>query len=332
LVVEEKAVTVEAVETRTVVREHEADLVVGDAVVVADDVVALTLVDPDGADLPAWTPGAHIDLVLGDDLTRQYSLCGSLSDTKSYRVAVLKNAQGRGGSVAVHDLAVGAAIRVRGPRNHFPMGGSARYQFIAGGIGITPMLPMIAEAEAAGADWNLVYGGRSRSSMAFLDELAVHGGRVTIVPEDEAGRLDLGAVLGAPRSDTAVYCCGPSGLLDAVEKMCEPWAAGALHYERFSAKEQAPVEPGSSFEVVLARSGMTLSVTPDKSIFDVCRDAGVSVLGSCMQGVCGTCETGVLDGEVDHRDSILNEEERESNEFMMICVSRCKSQQLTLDL
>jgi ferredoxin-NADP reductase len=332
LVVEENAVTVETVETRTVVREREGKLLIDDVVLVADDVVALTLVDSDGADLPAWTPGAHIDLILDDDLTRQYSLCGSVDDTKSYRIAVLKDAQGRGGSKAVHELSAGATVRVRGPRNHFPMGGSARYQFIAGGIGITPMLPMIAEAQALGADWNLLYGGRTRGSMAFLDELAIYGDRVTIVPEDEAGRLDLAAVLGAPRSDTAVYCCGPSGLLDAVEKMCEPWAAGALHYERFSAKEQAPIDPASTFEVVLARSGLTLSVTADKSIFDVCRDAGVSVLGSCMAGVCGTCETGVLDGEVDHRDSILNEEEREANEFMMICVSRCKSKQLTLDL
>ncbi|MBS1691475.1 MAG: oxidoreductase [Actinobacteria bacterium] len=313
-------------------REREADLVLESVEEVAEDIVALTLIDPDGAELPAWTPGAHIDLVLGDDLTRQYSLCGSVADTTSYRVAVLKNTQGRGGSRAVHGLAAGSTVRVRGPRNHFPMAGSPRYQFIAGGIGITPILPMIAEADAAGADWTLVYGGRSRTSMAFLDQLARYGDRVTIVPEDEAGRLDLAALLGAPRPDTAVYCCGPSGLLDAVEAMCANWTAGALHYERFSAKEQAPVDAASTFEVVLARSGMTLTVTPEKSVFDVCQEAGVSVLGSCLEGVCGTCETGVLDGEVDHRDSILNEEERESNEFMMICVSRCKSKQLTLDL
>ncbi len=324
--------TAATVEAGTVVREHEAALVVEESVPIADGVVALTLVDPDGADLPGWTPGAHIDLILNDQLTRQYSLCGPNSDTKSYRFAVLKDAQGRGGSVAVHELTAGATVHVRGPRNHFPMTGAARYQFIAGGIGITPILPMIAEADAAGTDWNLLYGGRSRSSMAFLDELSTHGSRVTIVPEDEAGRLDLAAVLRAPRPDTAVYCCGPSGLLDAVEQVCQTWPAGSLHYERFAAKEQAPAARGSTFEVVLARSGMTLSVTPDRSIFDVCRDAGVSVLGSCFEGVCGTCETGVLDGEVDHRDSILNEVEREANDLMMICVSRCKSKRLTLDL
>ncbi|WP_458315932.1 PDR/VanB family oxidoreductase [Mycolicibacterium brisbanense] len=324
--------TVEAAEPRTVVREHEVDLRVESVEIVADDVVALALVDANGSDLASWTPGAHIDLILGDDVIRQYSLCGSVSDTKTYRVAVLKNASGRGGSIAVHRLAAGSTVRVRGPRNHFPMVVSPRYQFIAGGIGITPILPMIADAHAAGADWNLLYGGRSRQSMAFLDELAPYGQRVTIVPEDEAGRLDLAACIGNPREGTAVYCCGPSGLLDVVEETCESWPAGSLHYERFSPKEQVLVPQVSTFDVVLARSGMTLTVPADKSIFAVCEEAGVSVLGSCLEGLCGTCETGVLDGAVDHRDSILNEQERESNEFMMICVSRCRSTQLTLDL
>jgi ferredoxin-NADP reductase len=325
-------VTTESAEARTVVREYEADLVVQEVVLVAEDVLALTLSAPNGGNLPAWTPGAHIDVVLGDGLIRQYSLCGSVSDTKRYRLGVLKTAQSRGGSIAVHGLAAGATVGIRGPRNHFPLIGSARYQFIAGGIGITPILPMIAEAHAAGADWALVYGGRSRRSMAFLDELADYGDRVTVVPEDEAGLLDLDRVLGTPHADTAVYCCGPAGLLDAIEAKCKPLTAGSLHYERFTPKEQAPVEADSSFDVVLARSGMTLSVPPDKSIYDVCEEAGVSVLASCFEGMCGTCETGVLDGEVDHRDSILNEEEQAANDIMMICVSRCKSKQLTLDL
>jgi ferredoxin-NADP reductase len=327
-----RTVTAEALETRTIVREHEAALVIQETALVADDVVAVTLSAPDGAELPAWTPGAHIDVVLDEDLTRQYSLCGPVSDLTRYRIGVLKSPTSRGGSVAVHALKAGDNVRVRGPRNHFPLIGSGRYQFIAGGIGITPLLPMIAEVEAAGTDWNLVYGGRSRSSMAFLDELDRYGQRVTVVPQDEQGAIDLAQVLGQPRTDTAVYCCGPTGLLDAVEGLCQSGEPGTLHYERFAAKEQAAVDPGSTFDVVLARSGMTLTVPADKSIFEVCRDAGVSVLGSCFEGVCGTCETGVLDGEVDHRDSILNEEERESNEFMMICVSRCKSKQLTLDL
>lgn len=316
----------------TVVRENVAELLLQSVEPVAEDVVALTFAHPDGADLPPWSPGAHIDLILENDLIRQYSLCGSNADSKRYRVAVLKNAHGRGGSIAVHALTAGSAIRIRGPRNHFPLATAPRYQFIAGGIGITPILPMIAEAHAAGADWHLLYGGRSRASMAFLDELEAYGDRVTVAPQNESGHLDLVTAIGTPQPGVAIYCCGPTGLLDAVEVICQSWPSGSLHVERFAAKPQAVVDPHSTFEVVLARSGMTLTVPPDKSVYQVCADAGISVLGSCLEGVCGTCETGVLAGDIDHRDSILDERERGSNKYMMICVSRCRSEKLTLDL
>jgi ferredoxin-NADP reductase len=318
--------------TQTIVREFEAELTVTESVVVADDVVALTLAAGDGSPLPPWTPGAHIDLVLGEDLVRQYSLCGSPGDRRTWRLGVLHAPDSRGGSKAVHaDLHDGAVVRVRGPRNHFPLVASSHYLFIAGGIGITPMLPMIAEAEAAGADWRLVYGGRKRASMAFLNDLAAYGDKVTLVPEDERGMLDLDAELGVPQEDTLVYACGPSGLLDAVEKRCAPWPPGSLHLERFSAKAAAPTG-NTEFELVLQRSGLTMSVPADQSVFEVCKQAGISVVGSCLEGICGTCETEVVDGDVDHRDSVLNEEEREANEYMMICVSRCRSARLTLDL
>jgi ferredoxin-NADP reductase len=320
--------------TQTIVREHEADLVVKEVHTVADGVVALTLTDPDGGELPAWTPGAHVDLVLTEDLVRQYSLSSSPSKPDVWRVGVLRASDSRGGSERVHQaLATGSVVRVRGPRNHFPLVASPRYIFLAGGIGITPMLPMIAEADAAGADWHLFYGGRERASMAFLDELAHYGERVRIVPQDEQGMLDLEAVLGTPQSDTLVYCCGPEGLLAAAEKFCEMWPPGSLHLERFSAKPQEPAaEADSEFDLVLQRSGLTLQVPPDKSVLTVIREAGVSVLASCLEGVCGTCETEVIEGNVDHRDSILNEEERASNEYMMVCVSRCRSPRLVLDL
>ncbi len=320
--------------TQTIVREHEADLVVQEAETVADGVVALTLADPTGAELPPWTPGAHIDFVLTDDLVRQYSLCSSPSKLNVWRVGVLRDPNSRGGSEKVHiALTAGSIIRVRGPRNHFPLVASDRYLFVAGGIGITPMLPMIAEANAAGSDWQLLYGGRERASMAFLDELAQYGGRVTIVPQDEEGMLDLESVLGTPQPDTLIYCCGPEGLLHAVEKFCEKWPSGTLHIERFAAKPQEPTtEADSSFELVLQRSGLTVQVPPDKSVLAVIREAGVSVLASCLEGICGTCETEVIDGDVDHRDSVLNEDERASNEYMMVCVSRCRSPRLTLDL
>jgi ferredoxin-NADP reductase len=320
--------------TQTIVREHEADLVVREAQIVADGVVALTLADPNGGELPPWTPGAHIDFVLGDELIRQYSLCSSPSKQNVWRVCVLRAPDSRGGSERVHDmLTSGSIVRVRGPRNHFALVASPRYLFIAGGIGITPLLPMIAEADASSADWRLLYGGRERASMAFLDELAQYGDRVRIVPQDEEGMLDLESVLGTPQPNTLVYCCGPEGLLGAVERFCEKWPPGSLHLERFSAKPQEPAaEADSAFELVLQRSGLNLEVPPDKSVLTVIREAGVSVLASCLEGICGTCETEVIEGDVDHRDSILNEEERASNEYMMVCVSRCRSPRLVLDL
>ncbi|HWU21520.1 MAG TPA: PDR/VanB family oxidoreductase [Nocardioides sp.] len=318
--------------SQPIVREFEAELTVVEAATVAEDVVALTLAAADGSALPPWTPGAHVDLVLGEDLVRQYSLCGNPSDAGRWRVGVLRAPDSRGGSKAVHaELVAGTPVTVRGPRNHFPFVASKRYLFLAGGIGITPMLPMILEAEASGADWRLVYGGRSLESMAFRDELERYADRVTLVPQDTDGFPDLDGLLGTPRPDTLVYACGPTPFLDAIEQRCATWPAGSLHLERFAAKE---VDRGDdeAFELVLQRSGLTLEVPADRSVFEVCRDAGVSVVGSCLEGVCGTCETEVVEGEVDHRDSILNDEERESNEFMMICVSRCRSGRLTLDL
>ena len=323
-----------ATTTRTVVHEHEAELLVQKAEVVAEDVVALTLVSPAGETLPSWSPGAHIDLVLADDLVRQYSLCSAPGEDGAWRIGVLRTPDSRGGSQRVHDtLTEGAAVTIRGPRNHFPLVAASTYLFIAGGIGITPMLPMIAQAEAAGADWRLLYGGRHRASMAFLPELAQYGDLVTIVPQDEAGFLDLDGVLGTPQEGTLVYCCGPEGLLSAVEAKCANWPSGSLHLERFSAKPQETSEVADeSFELVLQQTGVTVTVPPNMSVFEAALEAGANVLGSCMEGICGTCETEVVEGDVDHRDSVLNEDEWASNEFMMICVSRCKSKRLVLDI
>jgi ferredoxin-NADP reductase len=314
----------------TLMSEFETEVTVSRIDHPAEGVALLTLSDPAAGHLPPWTPGAHVDLLLGADLVRQYSLCSSPAETGSYQVAVLLTPDTRGGSAAVHALAEGDRLTVRGPRNHFPLVASRRYVFLAGGIGITPILPMIEEAEAAGADWQLHYGGRSRASMAFTDLLASYGDRVHLVPQDEAGLLDLATILGTPADDTLVYCCGPEPLLAAVEERCSGWPAHALHLERFSAK---PREDGdnSEFELVLQRSGVTLQVPADTTVFDAMRGAGVSVLGSCLEGICGTCEQIVLEGDVDHRDSVLDEEEQEANECMMVCVSRARSARLVLD-
>jgi ferredoxin-NADP reductase len=311
--------------------EYEAEVSVAGAESVADDVVLLTLVAADGSELPAWTPGAHVDLLLGDGLVRQYSLCGNPAERDHYRVAVLRTPDSRGGSTAVHALGAGDRLRIRGPRNHFPLVSARRYLFVAGGIGITPILPMIEEADAAGVDWDLHYGGRTRESMAFCELLAKYGDRVHLVPQDERGLLDLDALLGAPSPGTLVYCCGPEPLLAAVEDRCRTWPSGSLHVERFAAKERADDGDDVAFEVVLQRSGLTVTVEPGVTVFDTMRNAGVSVLGSCLEGICGTCEQSVLEGEVDHRDSVLDDDEREANDCMMVCVSRARSPRLVLD-
>ncbi|MEV2233181.1 PDR/VanB family oxidoreductase [Streptomyces phaeochromogenes] len=311
---------------------YEAELVVERRDLAAEGVLALTLRHPLGEELPSWEPGAHIDVVLGPDLERQYSLCGDPADRHSWRVAVLREPDGRGGSAHVHGkLEAGDKVRVRGPRNHFALQPSPRYRFVAGGIGITPILPMLAEAEAAGAEWTLLYGGRTRNSMAFVEELGRYGEKVRIAPQDEAGLLDLASELGTPQPDTLVYCCGPGPLLDAVEERCAQWPKGSLHVERFQPKVQ---ETGADteFEVVLERSGHTLTVPADVSVLDTVRSAGVEVLFSCTEGTCGTCETDVLEGTPDHRDSVLTDEEREVGETMLICVSRCRGKRLVLDL
>ncbi|MEU9389824.1 PDR/VanB family oxidoreductase [Streptomyces sp. NPDC048324] len=308
---------------------YEAELVLSGREFAADGVLALTLRHPLGEDLPAWEPGAHVDVVLGPGLERQYSLCGDPADRSAWRIAVLREPAGRGGSAHVHEqLGVGDKVRVRGPRNHFRLEEAPRYRFVAGGIGITPILPMLAAAEAAGAEWTLLYGGRTRESLAFTGELARYGDRVTVAPQDETGLLDLGSVLGDLPADTLVYCCGPGPLLDAVEERCP---AGRLRVERFTPKAQEGGENGQ-FEVELAQSGRTVTVAPDVSVLDAVRAAGVEVLFSCTEGTCGTCETDVLEGIPDHRDSVLTDAERESGETMMICVSRCRGRRLVLDL
>lgn len=309
------------------------ELVVHSRARAAEGVVVLDLRDPSGAALPAWAPGAHIDLVLPGDLVRQYSLCGDPADRLTWRIAVLREPAGRGGSALAHELLPGATVEVRGPRNHFPLQPAARYLFVAGGIGITPILPMIAAADAAGAEWRLLYGGRTAASMAFARELrAAHGDRVDLRPQDEHGLLDLESLLARGTPDTLVYCCGPAPLLDAVEKHCAGRPPGTLHVEWFTPKDAGEPLLAGSFEVELAVTGITCTVPPGRSILDVLEAAGVQVLTSCREGTCGTCETDVLAGTVDHRDSLLTPEEQAAGDTMLICVSRAACPKLVLDL
>ncbi len=299
----------------------------------ADGVVTLTLVAPDGGRLPDWTPGAHVDLVLPTGLTRQYSLCGDRWDAYSYRVGVLREPAGRGGSAYVHDrLHPGDLVGIGGPRNNFPLVPSGQYLFVAGGIGITPLLPMIHQAELLGAGWRLLYGGRTRSSMAFLDELGRYGDRVEVVPQDERGLLDLAGFLGEPRDGVRVYCCGPAPLLDALAGVTRSWPPHSVRTERFVARDVGRPARDEAFTVELAASARTVIVHPHETVLDAVRRAGAEVLSSCRQGTCGTCETGVLAGQPDHRDSILDDAERSAGDCMFVCVSRSRSDRLVLDI
>jgi len=296
------------------------------------DSVVLTVGAPDGADLPEWAPGAHIDLVLGDDLIRQYSLCGDACDRTRWRIGVLREPESRGGSQFLHEsVQQGSTLIARGPRNHFPLADSKHYLFIAGGIGITPILAMIREAEAKGAQWKLLYGGRQRSSMVFLDELATYADNVDICPQDERGLLDLTSYLNNATADTAVYCCGPEPLIAATEAICATESL-SLHVERFTPRPDADSSANEEFEVYCAESDVTVTVPADSTILAEVRKVGIEVLSSCSEGTCGTCETDVLEGEPDHRDSVLTPEERKAGESMMICVSRCAGKRLVLDL
>lgn len=298
----------------------------------ADGVVTVTLADPDGGAVPEWEPGAHIDLVLGD-VTRQYSLCGDPADTTSLRIAVLRESDGRGGSVYVHDkLEIGDVIEVGGPRNHFALVEAPSYVFVAGGIGITPILPMVRALACQGKPWRLLYGGRTRGSMAFAGDLeSGHPERVRICPQDESGLLDLAVTLDAADPGAAVYCCGPEPLLRAIEAECGERDHLALHIERFAPKEVATA-PAGAFEVELARSGAVVTVAESESVLDALQRSGAEVDFSCREGTCGTCEVAVLAGRPEHRDSVLTEDEQAANDAMMICVSRSSTPRLVLDL
>ncbi|MFJ2233796.1 PDR/VanB family oxidoreductase [Streptomyces sp. NPDC087859] len=279
---------------------------------VADGVVQLRL---EGRDLPRWEPGAHLDLVLPSGLVRQYSLCGDPADTSSYTVATRLVADGRGGSREVHEqVAEGMELEVRGPRNRFPLVEASSYVFVAGGIGITPILPML-RALPDGAEWRLLYCGRSRESMPFVVELEELD-QVTVV----AGAPELGA-LDVPEG-AAVYCCGPEGLMAAVEERFPQ-----VRLERFTPRATAP---GAAFEVELRRSGRTLAVPADSSVLAAVRRELPDTLYSCEQGFCGTCQQRVLEGEVDHRDELLTDAER--GDSMLICVSRARSERIVLDM
>lgn len=302
----------------------------------ADGVLGLHLVHPDGEQLPHWRPGAHIDLTLPSGRIRQYSLCGDPADRTYYRIGILREDDGRGGSLEAHTTPLaGNLVRVSTPRNRFPLVPAQRYLFVAGGIGITPILAMLREVSAP---WQLIYGGRSLHTMAYRREIADLGGEVVLVPQDTDGPLALDEIIARADADTAVYCCGPEGLLHAVEQLCaERLPPGALHLERFGAPVQTLAHddgdaPDTAFDVELARTGLTLTVPANKTALETLLERLPDLDYSCEEGFCGTCETRVLAGTPIHRDTVLDDTERASANTMMICVSRSRTPRITLDL
>jgi ferredoxin-NADP reductase len=297
----------------------------------AADVLSLTLVHPAGTSLPAWQPGAHIDFTPEIGLTAQYSLCGQ-TGAPGWRIAVLLQREGKGVSRYIHErIRPGDLVHVSEPRNHFALADAQSYLFIAGGIGITPFVPMIDEVTRQGKPWRLAYGGRKRESLAFADSLQCHGSAVQLYPADETGGLPLDALLRSVNDGCAVYCCGPESLIAAVEEWLGSHGKPAPHVERFNPK---PRDDSNSrpFQVLLARSKITLDIPADKAIVDVLDMHNIFVPTSCREGTCGSCETRVLCGAIDHRDSLLSEEERQRQNTMMICVSRAAGDTVTLDL
>ncbi|MGB3899651.1 MAG: PDR/VanB family oxidoreductase [Mesorhizobium sp.] len=299
----------------------------------ADGVVSLEMRPAHGRSLPGWTPGAHIDVILPNALVRQYSLCGDPRNPEAWRIGVLREPASRGGSCCIHEeVRVGSRLQVTTPKNNFALVDAGRYLFIAGGIGITPILPMIRQVADEGKPWTLLYGGRTRNSMAFLDEISARrGGEIHIMPQDEFGLLDLPRFLGKPGADTVVYCCGPGPLIDAVEENCRIWRAGALHRERFAPSAKPRLEKGA-FEVELACSGKRLTVPAHTSLLSVLENAGLKITNSCRAGICGTCLVKVLAGTPQHNDDVLSDADRESGTVMLVCVSRSESDLLVLDL
>jgi len=305
--------------------------------------VAFDLQSTDGGPLPAWTPGSHIELLLplsGGEAVRPYSLCGEAFDGPTWRIAVLREDHSRGGSAYLCDqLKVGDTLRVRGPNNHFAFAPAPRVRFIAGGIGITPLLGMARACAAEGCDWHMTYMARNAADVSMARELAqLPESRARLYFSSAAGRLDLREWVEEFDHRDVVYACGPMRMLDDMELLHaqtqvqrparDHWQ---LHLERFANPNRRLGESGE-FDVVLARSNTTLRIAKGETILSVLKRAGIDVPNSCCEGVCGTCEQAVLAGVPDHRDAVLSDAERQQGKYMMICVSRALSPSITLDL
>ena len=307
----------------------------------ADGVVSVRLARIESNDpLPAWEPGAHIDVYVPDGTTRQYSLCGDPGDLSSWQFAVLREPEGRGGSAFIHDqLRVGDRLLVTRPKQSFALEDASFHALVAGGVGITPMMAMAEELARTGRPFHLTYGGRTRASMAFCQRLEALGDRLTLLAEDTDGRADLEAVVRDLPEGGLVYVCGPVGLLRAVEAAAEAVHGADQDIVRFELFSRAGVEPqesaaldADSYELVLTESGHTLRLAPEANILEVVLALGLDVENDCRDGICGSCITPIRSGTADHRDLVLTKREKAAMDKMLICVSRPTCSRLELEL
>jgi ferredoxin-NADP reductase len=298
----------------------------------AEDILSFRLEPLAGEHFPVFTAGAHVDVALQPGLARSYSLLNDPADRDAYEVGVQLDPASRGGSTHIHaQWRAGQVIEVSAPRNNFPLKEDARRTIlIAGGIGITPMLSMIAQLERLGRSWELHYGARSRCRAAFIDRLeTMDNVHVTIDDEPDTPRLDLRRLIGSAPEGSHLYCCGPAGMLTAFREQGAP-LGDRLHFEYFSAETEIASEGG--FRLQLQRSGKVVEVNPGETMLDALLNAGVDVGFACSEGICGSCRVSVLDGVPDHRDHFLTQEEKDSNGAVMVCCSGARTPTLTLDI
>jgi vanillate O-demethylase ferredoxin subunit len=311
-------------------------VLVADVRAEAKDVITLELRAIAGGELPEFTPGAHLDVHLPNGLVRNYSLTNDWRERNRYVVGVGRAADSRGGSSYIHNsVRAGQQIKISAPRNNFPLDGSSEsFLFIAGGIGVTPIMAMVRWCISNGKPWRLIYAARSRQRTAFYEELCELGGdRVDFHFDDEAGQvLDVAQAISSWKEGESVYCCGAAPLMEAVKTLTEKLPNGTVRFEWFTVPESDEPQESSSFTVRLERSNIEFEVPEQKSILEVLEEHGFELPFSCREGLCGTCVTNVCSGEPDHRDYVLSDEERESGKMMTICCSRSKSALLTLDL
>ena len=304
----------------------------------AEGIVAFELGRPDGAALPAFSAGSHIDVQLPGGVTRQYSLCNDAAEQHRYRIAVLRDPASRGGSNAMHDtVKEGDTLTISEPRNHFPLVHAGKTLLFAGGIGVTPLLCMAQRLAAVGADFEMHYSTRSPERTAFRQEIAgsPFAARVQFHHDDgeAAQKLDLARVLGQPAPGTHLYVCGPTGYIDFVVNTAKGlgWPAEQIHLEYFGAAAQ-DTSGDRAFQVKVASSGATYDIPAGETVVQALGKHGIEIMVSCEQGVCGTCITRVLEGECDHRDMYFTDEEKAKNDQFTPCCSRAKTPLLVLDL